>query len=620
VSIRLSDRTTARGQPADPTEPGSREGDGGRARSRVGPPIYVLLPIFAVLAFAITFGKPARFGTHIAGDGADGLLVLWILGWVQHAIPLGWDAIWNANNYFPAPDTLAYAESMLPVAVVEWPLRWLFGDAAGLNVLSLAAETACLWFTYRLAIRLTGAWQASVVAAFAFSFSSPRLSQLGHTQLTLAGFLVPLVFLLLLEYFDRPRLTVAAAMGVALAVTATSAAYYGVMMLVAVPIFVIGYVIWFRPPDLGRFALGLGAGAAVTALIVVPIGLEYTQLHEDPHFETGFVPRYAVHIDDFLVPPQRGYVLPELPFFEDRAFDHSLERRLFPGIVAFAFGVVGLVVVIGVLRRPRPRDLFPERSARLALLLGIAGVVTLILAFGDEVTIAGHTVPLPYQLLRDHVPGFSGIRVVSRFVLVTQLALAVVAAFGVRALLERMGRNLALIVTLALSAFVVVETAVKVPMFRVPEGNVADAVGEELADRPDGVVVELPMMGPAEGVSWAYLESPRQYASLLDHNPRVNGYSGFAPEGFDDVVAALNTFPSRDALQVADAHGVRYVVLRTEVIGTNSPRIREILDEDGRYRAAEAERIIDRIPRSRLAGVTPVDGAFILELRPSPAR
>jgi hypothetical protein len=586
------------------------------ARSAWTPPVSVLLPIFAALAFAMTFGSTTRFGTHIVGDGADGLLVLWILGWVQHAIPLGWDTIWNANNFFPAPDTLAYAESMLPVAVAVWPLRWVFGDVVGLNLLSLAAETACLWFSYRLALRLTGAWPASLVAALAFSFSSPRLSQLGHTQLTLAGFLIPLLFLLLLVYLERPRLTVAVGIGVALGVTATSAAYYGVMMLAAIPVFVIGYIIWCRPSEVRRLVLGLGLSAVVAAVIVVPVGLEYIRLHRDPHFETGFVPRYAVHVDDFLAPPQRGYVLPELPFFDARAADHSLERRLFPGLVAFGFGVAGLVVVVRALRRSRATDLQTIRSGRLTVLLGVTGVVTLILALGDEISIAGHAIPLPYRVLRDYAPGFSGVRVVSRFVLVTELALAVFAAFGVRALLERLGRSLALGVALALSVLVVVETAVQVPLFRVPEGKVAEAVGEELRQRPDGAVVELPMLGPAEGVPWAYLESPRQYVSLIDTNSRVNGYSGFAPEGFDDVADALNTFPSAHALEVADAHGVRYVVLRTELVAGAPPRIRTILEQDGRYTEAEAKRIIDRIPRDRRAGVAEVDGAYVVELRP----
>jgi hypothetical protein len=593
------------------------------------PSALVLLAIFLVLAFVMTFRDPGRFATHVVGDAADGLLVVWILGWVQHAIPHGWDAIWNANSFHPAPDTLAYAESMLPVAIAQWPLKALFGTAVGLNILSIAAETASLWFMYRLALRLSGSWPASIVAALAFSFASPRLSQLGHTQLTLVAFLVPLTFLLLVEYFDRPRLVVGVGIGVVIGVTATSAAYYGGMMAVAVAVFVAGYLLWFRPRPLWPFARSLGVGALVAAAIVIPVARQYTQLQDSTHFQRDFVPRYAAHASDFLAPSQTNYLLTELPVFQGRAFDRSLERRLFPGMVAFGFGVVGLVAVVRAARlgqRTRTGHGEPEdgaideapRRARLTLLLAAAGLVCVMLAFGDEITFAGATIPLPFRVLRDYVPGFKGIRVTSRFVLVGQCALAVLAALGVRALLGRLGSRAALAVAAALGTFVILETAVEVPTVRVPDSEVARAVGEELADRPDGVVVELPMKGPADGQLWGYLESPRQYASLIDANPRVNGYSGFFPEGFDDVVTTLDKFPKPAALRVADEHDVRYVVLRTRVLGVQSQATRAALDEDGvgRYTEATAERLIDRIPLERIEDVTELPGAYLVELRP----
>jgi hypothetical protein len=43
----------------------------------------------------------------------------------------------------------------------------------------------------------------------------------------------------------------------------------------------------------------------------------------------------------------------------------------------------------------------------------------------------------------------------------------------------------------------------------------------------------------------------------------VNGYSGFVPADYVDQMAILNRFPDSDAQTLADALGVRYVILHT---------------------------------------------------------
>ena len=132
----------------------------------------------------------------------------------------------------------------------------------------------------------------------------------------------------------------------------------------------------------------------------------------------------------------------------------------------------------------------------------------------------------------------------------------------------------------------------------MPDGPVAEGVSDLLDDRPEGVVAELPIRGVADGTAWAYLESPRQLVSLGDANDRVNGYSGYAPEGFDTVVQTLNAFPSRESLRELDRLGVRYVVLRTRVIGDQVPPFDELLDADGygRYTPSSARARIDADP------------------------
>jgi len=595
------------------------------------PRAWILLTGFLVLTFWMTFRSPTRLSSHVVGDSGDPMLILWILGWVQHAIPHGWDAVWNTNIFFSTRNTLAYSDSLLSVAIVEWPLRAVFGAALSLNVIALAAQTATLWFTYRVALLLTRSWPASVIAALAFAFSTPVLSQLGHYQLMLTGFLVPLTLLLLVRYLERFQLRYGIGVGLAFAALATSATYYGLMMAVGVVVIVVGYLLWFRPRPLWPCLRGLAAGAVVAAVITAPVAIQYMKLQDDNYFRRSFNSVVAAHPGDFLSPADDDFLLTDLPVFEDHAFDRTLENRLFPGIVALVFGAVGIVVVVrGLRRRGRPESSGtpdatgsdPESArrwrSRMTLLIVAAGVISVLLAFGDNIYISGRQVQLPFGFFRDHVPGFSGIRATSRFVVLGQCALALCAAFGVRALLGRLGRRAATVTFALLCVVLIAETARSVPLVRVPSGAAVEAADSLIARRPAGTVVELPIWTIPEDPSWAYLEAPRQYVSLLDGNNRINGYSGYAPKGYVPLAGAVGQFPAAVAMKELDRRAVRYVVLRTSVIGQQNPIFAKLLHRDGvgRYTPATARAMIARIPPERVRRVTRVAGAYVVELRP----
>lgn len=599
------------------------------------PPAYALLPVFVVVAFFMSFRSIGDLDTHVVGNSGDPLLIMWILGWVQHAMPHGWGELWNTSMFFPHTNTLAYSDSMLSVAVAEWPVRALFGEVLGLNLFTLAAQTASLWCMYRLAMFLTRSWMASVVAAFGFLFATPLMSHLAHYQLTLTAFLVPLSVLLLLRYLETWHLRYGIGLGLSFAALTTSATYFGLMMACALPVVFVGYVLWYRPQPVWPFLRGLVAGGMLAAAITLPVAVQYLRLQDDSYFRRDFDATVATHLGDLLSPSDENYVLTEVWPFHEFAFDRTSENRLFPGVVVTGFGIAGIVVLVRGLRRGRtgagrddaavppatgPPPVDGRWRSRMALLVMGGGLVTLLLSFGDEVTIAGADVPMPYKLLRKFAPGFSGIRATSRFMVMTTCALSVCAAFAIAALLRRRSRLVAVGALVVLSAVVLAETAVTIPRARVPEGGVADAVSDYLDDRPAGVVAELPIRGPADGAAWAYLESPRQLVSLGDANDRVNGYSGYAPEGFDVTVQRLNRFPEPAALRALDRRDVRYVVLRTRVVGDQLPPFTDLLREDGfgRFTPATARERIAAIPPARVRRVTHVPGAYVVELRSPP--
>lgn len=607
-----------------------------------GPSNWVLVPGFVVLAFLMTFRDPSRLTTSIVGDNGDAVFVMWVIGWVQHAVPQGWDALWNANIFHPAGNTLAYSESLIPVAAAHWVLQSVLGTALAMNVLYLGAWTGSLWITYRLALRLGAIWPAAILAACMFSFSTPRLARVGSFQLVLA-FLIPAVVLLVIRVFDRASVGRGVALGAVLALLALDSSYYGVLMGSATV--VLAGVLLLRTPAPARRSvlISLGAAGATALVLAGPVALQYAKQQQDPAFRRGFEFQYAAHPGDFLAPGSGNYLVNDIGPIARRAEGRTIENRLFPGFIAVIVGTFGSVVLLRrFLRRRRRRrdpaddnhdidDSAPDVPAddvpadddvgtgsRFGLLaLVITGGVFLVLSFGDWTVIAGHRVPLPYALVR-HLPGFAGIRVTARFVVLPMLALSIVGAVGLSVALERSTRRAVLAVTFALSALVIVESAQAIPFVTLPTAGQFGSANRYLETRPPGAVLELPINPPQSGLGWAFVESPRMNMSLIDGYPRVNGYSGFFPPRYPGDAQQLATFPATGALARADRLGVRYVIIRWRTVGHFSGDVEALMDSNGvaRYTRAEARRRLRDIPASRVASTATVEGAYVVTLAP----
>ena len=384
------------------------------------------------LLVAVVFAMPVdptRYRTVVPGDSGDTLLNLWILDWVGHHLGSGWSGLWDTSMFWPNHNTLAYSESLVPVAVVHRALSGVLGsDVLAFNVIYIGAWTLSGWITYLLTRHLTGSTAGALVAGFVYTVATPRLAHYGHFQLAM-GFLVPLVLLVLVRFFEAPSLARGALLGLTTGLLALSTSYYGLMVFVALAVLVPGMVIWtWRRADRSRILTGLALAAVVGAVIVVPVAWQYRDLQQDPHFRRDPDPSGYAQLSDFLRVTPDNYLLADLPPFESRSRPESatIERRLYPGIPAVVLGLVGFVYVI----RKR-RTLLAERgvATRLLILLVPTALLLLVLAFGDALHVHGVKLWMPYSLLHD-APGFSGIRATARFVAFPLLVLALFAAVG----------------------------------------------------------------------------------------------------------------------------------------------------------------------------------------------
>jgi len=568
------------------------------------------LLLFTVLALVMAAPPPGDLTERVAGDAGDPLLLTWIMRSVLHGIPQGWADLWQTNAFHvpSARLVLAYSDTLLPLAPIFGFLSWITqSPALAYNLLMVGAWVVSLVSTDRLARRVIGSEAGALVAAIAFSFSTVRLVQYRHLQLAW-GALIPLALLLLLQLLERPTVRRGLALGAVVAALTLIASYYGVLVVLVSVLIVTVHVIRTRTwkPLVAPFT----AAGAFLVVVVGPIAIQYVRLLRDPNFQRHPEPRYFAHLSDFLATdPQNRYVGGVLSLAE-RGLAKSSENWLFPGFVCGALVLVGLVAWWrrGV-----------RRSGELALLVA-AGALGLVMAAGYWAQLGDHRITLPYDVLAAVVPGLDGVRVTARFFVVTMLALSLLAGAGFGWLVRGRDHRLTVVLTTLVIAAVLFEGRLRVETVALEPTKASAAVNHELAHRPDGLVLELPMQSSGSGAAWNFVEGPRMVASTIDWMPRVNGVSGFQPGQFDRLAPLMNLFPARDTLTAVDDLGVRYVIIRTTIPMDLGPERRPLFERDGIgvFDDEHARAVIDAIPHERVARVQHLGAAYLVELTPAP--
>ncbi len=190
-------------------------------------------------------------------------------------------------------------------------------------------------------------------------------------------------------------------------------------------------------------------------------------------------------------------------------------------------------------------------------------VLSFLLALGPIIHFNGVEIAYgPYLLLYEWVPGFDGIRVPARFVVMMDLAVSVFAGYGLAWLLGKiqsswkrslLGSGFALLVLIEYASF-------PISMPSVPVGRDFPQVYTWLAQQPDDfAILEIPLPTRPEDV---FRDAPYVYFSTYHWKKLVNGYSGFIPPGYTRLYREeLKGFPSELTLRRIHQLGVRYVIV-----------------------------------------------------------
>ncbi len=448
-----------------------------------------------LLALALTWPVALHPVDQVIGHpGNDGWNHIWGYWWVAEALQAGH---WPGQTdllAFPQGGTLWFIDTVQ--VLMSLPLQLLWGPVFAYNAVMVVGLAFSAFSAWLLARAVTHDAAASLVALVAFGASPHLLGQAynGISETVCAGWL-PFTLWGLLRVLDRPTWGRALVLGLGAGLCMLTSWYYGLFAFLG-GLVILGtrgvgrpYLVDWRAAAPRLLAAGLLAAALVAPGFLAfqaSLGAPDALVSRDP----GFVWNSLLfhNISDLVAFFRPGTTpSPDL---------HTLHGEELV-IIVYVGWVSLLLAGAATLLTRRRRDLAPWHW--LGLLFFAFALGPYLNVGGTYVELWGRRLPLPFLALFEAIPVFDRISHPFRFVVGVNLALALLAAHGLRHLLRDQPAPRRLLAAAAVGALLLLEAGLASPAsLPVPAGRatIPDAYAEMARDPTPGAVLDLPLAVP----------------------------------------------------------------------------------------------------------------------------
>ncbi len=495
-----------------------------------------------------------------------------------HALLTDPGAYLSANFFYGSGNALYGSDLWVGLLAIFAPIRLLTGNPIlAFNLTWHLAFALNAFLMYLSVLTITRNRWAALVAGTVFGFGALQINY-AEMHFNYAGaWWIPLTLLFSVRFarFRRwPHFAMAILCVWLQFLTVVTLSYIAGFVLLT---FAVIPALWWtlRNRD-WRLPLQMLAAAAIVTALFFPFVLGYLDFARDwnAQRELSEVQNGSLQLRDYLSPSSR------LAWYEpmqNRFPVPTGERRAFPGFVPLAIGLlgglIGLCGLYRVLHRRSPRRAFSGYAVAAGVLFLLAVILSLGPNWKWRETVTDFQ--LPYRFLYDNFPNFRAVRVVARFSLMANFALALLAGVLVAALTARFRETHRLAPALALfiSAAVMIESAT-VPLNVLPVPRDADLT-TLLATAPDGPLLFVPVSGGGE-VQRIWL------TTSAGKGPLINGYSGAIwPQYwyFRDATRDVTRQTAPNLLTALRSYGVRALLVDTSVLPERDLQIWRDLSE-----------------------------------------
>lgn len=493
-------------------------------------PLARAAALVSLLTVFLTWPQAGRAGSRI-GDHRDPWFSAWRLAWIAHALRTDPSHLYDANIYFPEPNTFAFSDAVLLQGVLGAPLIWAgWSPVLVYNVMLLGGIAAAGFGMFVLVRHLTANVDAALASAALYTLLPYRVEHFVHLEIQWTVW-IPLAFWAVHRAVDESSWGFGVLAGLFAWLQLISGMYNAVILALFLPVLTL--LIALPRPNRWTVLSRVAAGGILAAALAYPVSVPYIRNTEGLSRDPSVVARFSAQPVSYVTAPRDNFLWGGAV----SRFGGN-ERHLFPGLTSLLLGALALA------QRPR-------RIVWIYLAIGIMAV-DLSLGFSGSL----------YPLLYRHAKPFQGLRAVARFSVVAFTALAVLAGFGFTYLQTRWRGTPAHSWILACTVAALMAEGLSAPMRLIEIPSATPSVYRALQRLPSGAVVELPALRPesAEGFDSRY-----QFWSSTHWRPLINGYSGTAPASYVETQQRMQTFPDAQSLDRLAQLKARYVIVHEQL-------------------------------------------------------
>ena len=489
--------------------------------------------IFSILTMVLTFPVILDFTNEAAGLACDdSCYTMWTFWWVDFSFENDLDPQYSNYIFYPDGINIGIGSSLLPIAigfllvqfldhVTAWNIIWFLGLVFG--------GYGC----YLLANNFSKNYLSSIIAGIIFTFTTYHMSHsLAHPGLSMIVWL-PIFVLFLFKLLEKQSKYYSIVGGIIFFLVSLTHPYNSLFITIFSIIFFAVYI--FRQKKVSNktfitnfsilFTIGL-ISSSVLFLSTPAISDELPSRPLSEHIN------YSANLENLILPVHQhttqiisdyGMITSFYSFFDKQPFSQSIENLTFLG-----YSVIFLSA-LAVIRYRRNHTWF---------WLLICGIFVLM-SLGPELKIFNEStgIELPDKVFYDNIPGWDQLRSPARFIVMANLALAVLASYAVYGLIKNKFSSFKQQIMLtSIIGFVILFEFSMIPYLSYTE-PIPDIYEEIKNDESKFAVLPVPIGGTGE---YGLMSDPAMLYHQLHHEKPI--YGGYEARATFETLSGTQTY------------------------------------------------------------------------------
>ena len=489
--------------------------------------------IFSILTMILTLPVILDFANEAAGLACDdSCYVMWRFWWTDFSFENDLDPQYSNYIFYPDGINIGIGGSLLPIAigfllvqfldhVTAWNIIWFLGLVFG--------GYGC----YLLANNFSKNYLSSIIAGIIFTFTTYHMSHsLAHPGLSMIVWL-PIFVLFLFKLLEKQSKYYSIVGGIIFFLVSLTHPYNSLFITIFSIIFFAVYI--FRQKKVSNktfitnfsilFTIGL-ISSSVLFLSTPAISDELPSRPLSEHIN------YSANLENLILPVHQhttqiisdyGMITSFYSFFDKQPFSQSIENLTFLG-----YSVIFLSA-LAVIRYRRNHTWF---------WLLICGIFVLM-SLGPELKIFNEStgIELPDKVFYDNIPGWDQLRSPARFIVMANLALAVLASYAVYGLIKNKFSSFKQQIMLTtIIGFVILFEFSMIPYLSYTE-PIPDIYEEIKNDESKFAVLPVPIGGTGD---YALMSDPAMLYHQLHHEKPI--YGGYETRATFETLSGTQTY------------------------------------------------------------------------------